>query len=44
MRVILVPVADRPECAKALQTAFDLKTAAKDSGAKIEAEISPRAA
>ena len=24
MRVILVPVADRPECAKALQTAFDL--------------------
>jgi hypothetical protein len=27
-----------------LQSAFDLKTAAKDSGAKIEAEISPRAA
>ena len=24
MRVILVPVADRPECAKALQAAFDL--------------------
>lgn len=24
MRVILVPVADRPECAKALQTAFEL--------------------
>ena len=24
MRVIMVPVADRPECAKALQTAFDL--------------------
>ena len=24
MRVILVPVADRPECARALQTAFDL--------------------
>jgi plasmid maintenance system killer protein len=27
-----------------LQTAFDLKTAAKNSGEKIEAEISPRAA
>ena len=27
-----------------LQTAFDLKNAAKDSGEKIEAEISPRAA
>lgn len=26
------------------QTAFDLKTAARDSGEKIEAEISPRAA
>ena len=24
MRVLLVPVADRPECARALQTAFDL--------------------
>ena len=24
MRVILVPVADRPECAKALNTAFNL--------------------
>jgi hypothetical protein len=27
-----------------LQTAFDLKTAAKNSGERIEAEISPRAA
>ena len=33
-----------PEFWMDLQTAFDLKTAAKDSGAKIEAEISPRAA
>jgi addiction module HigA family antidote len=27
-----------------LRSAFDLKTTAKDSGARIEAEISPRAA
>jgi hypothetical protein len=27
-----------------LQSAFDLKTTAKDAGAKIEAEVSPRAA
>ena len=33
-----------PEFWMDLQTAFDLKTAAKHSGAKIEAEISPRAA
>ena len=33
-----------PEFWMDLQSAFDLKTAAKDSGAKIEAEISPRAA
>ena len=33
-----------PEFWMDLQTAFDLKTAAKDSGGKIEAEISPRAA
>jgi len=33
-----------PEFWMDLQTAFDLKTAAKDSGTKIEAEISPRAA
>ena len=33
-----------PEFWMDLQTAFDLKTAAEDSGAKIEAEISPRAA
>ena len=32
-----------PEFWMDLQTAFDLKTAAKDSGGKIEAEISPRA-
>jgi nucleotide-binding universal stress UspA family protein len=33
MRVILVPVADRPECARALQTAFDL-------GVRLGASIS----
>lgn len=33
MRVILVPVADRPECARALQTAFDL-------GKRLEASVS----
>ena len=33
-----------PEFWMDLQTAFDLKTAAKDSGGKIEAEISRRAA
>ena len=33
MRVILVPVADRPECARALNTAFDL-------GARLGASIS----
>ena len=33
MRVILVPVADRPECAKALSTAFDL-------GHRLDASIS----
>ncbi len=33
-----------PEFWMDLQTAFDLKTAAKDAGGKIEAEISPRAA
>ena len=33
-----------PEFWMDLQTAFDLKTAAKDSGEKINAEISPRAA
>mgnify|MGYP001022934734 CR=1 FL=1 len=33
-----------PEFWMDLQTAFDLKTAAKDSDGKIEAEISPRAA
>ena len=33
-----------PEFWMDLQTAFDLKTAAKDFGAKIEAEISLRAA
>ena len=33
-----------PEFWMDLQTAFDLKAAAKDSGEKIEAEISPRAA
>jgi len=33
-----------PELWMDLQIAFDLKTAAKDSGGKIEAEISPRAA
>ncbi len=33
-----------PEFWMDLQTAFDLKTAAKDSGGKIEAEISPRTA
>jgi addiction module HigA family antidote len=33
-----------PELWMDLQTAFDLKTVAKDSGGKIEAEISPRAA
>ena len=33
-----------PEFWMDLQTAFDLKNAAKDSGEKIEAEISPRAA
>ena len=33
-----------PEFWMDLQTAFDLKTAARDSGRKIEAEISPRAA
>jgi addiction module HigA family antidote len=33
-----------PEFWMDLQTAFDLKTAAEDSGGKIEAEISPRAA
>ena len=33
-----------PEFWMDLQTAFDLKTATKDSGGKIEAEISPRAA
>jgi addiction module HigA family antidote len=33
-----------PEFWMDLQTAFDLKIAAKDSGAKIEAEISPRTA
>jgi addiction module HigA family antidote len=33
-----------PEFWMDLQTAFDLKIAAKDSGAKFEAEISPRAA
>ncbi len=32
MRVILVPVADRPECARALRTAFDL-------GERLEASI-----
>lgn len=33
MRVILVPVADRPECARALQTAFDL-------GNRLDASVS----
>ena len=33
-----------PEFRMDLQTAFDLKNATKDSGEKIEAEISPRAA
>ena len=33
-----------PEFWMDLQSVFDLKTAAKDSGAKIEAEVSPRAA
>jgi len=33
-----------PEFWMDLQSAFDPRTAAKDSGAKIEAEISPRAA
>ena len=33
-----------PEFWVDLQSAFALKTAAKDAGAKIEAEISPRAA
>jgi addiction module HigA family antidote len=33
-----------PEFWMDLQTAFDLKTATKDSGAKIESEISRRAA
>lgn len=33
-----------PEFWMDLQSAFDLKTAAKDAGAKIEAEISLRAA
>ena len=33
MRVILVPVADRPECARALHTAFDL-------GKKLDASVS----
>ncbi|ESQ11417.1 MAG TPA: addiction module antidote protein, HigA family [Chromatiaceae bacterium] len=33
-----------PEFWMDLQTAFDLKTAAKDAGGKSEAEISPRAA
>ncbi len=33
-----------PEFWMDLQTAFDLKIATKDSGEKIEAEISPRAA
>ena len=33
MRVLLVPVADRPECARALNTAFDL-------GARLEASVS----
>ena len=33
-----------PEFWMDLQGAFDLKTAAQDAGAKIEAEISPRAA
>jgi nucleotide-binding universal stress UspA family protein len=33
MRVILVPVADRPECAKALNTAFDL-------GKRLDASVS----
>lgn len=33
MRVILVPVADRPECARALQTAFDL-------GKRLDASVS----
>jgi len=33
-----------PEFWTDLQTALDLKTAANDSGGKIEAEISPRAA
>jgi nucleotide-binding universal stress UspA family protein len=33
MRVILVPVADRPECARALNTAFEL-------GKKLEASVS----
>jgi addiction module HigA family antidote len=33
-----------PEFWMDLQTAFDLKTTAEDSGQKIEAEITPRAA
>ena len=33
-----------PELWMDLQTAYDLKIAARDSGQKIEAEISPRAA
>jgi len=33
-----------PEFWMDLQTAYDLKTVAKDSAGKIEAEISPRAA
>ena len=33
-----------PESWMDLQTAYDLKIAARDSGEKIEAEISPRAA
>ena len=33
MRVILVPVADRPECARALNTAFEL-------GKKLNASVS----
>jgi len=37
-------VGTSPELWMDLQSAFDLKTAARDAGAKIEAEISPRAA
>jgi len=39
MKAIVVPVADRPECAKALTTAFDL--AARYSGNVIGYHLRP---